>query len=155
MTEQHRHHLGPAAKPPSMVLCSMPAYRLFKLGPRKYPQNLRKNTAYSTHGGKLLLIEIGFPGRNPNLNLAAFPPPLKKLIWTRLSESSPGRSPGFGMHHRVVPKGRLKTRLRCSAVPRGTVQLAYHYPGLSSWAIFRRPYGTLLEGSHHRHREGC
>src|ERR1700730_12390511 len=78
MTEQHRHHLGPAAKPPSMVLCSMPAYRLFKLGPRKYPQNLRKNTAYSTHGGKLLLIEIGFPGRNPNLNLAGFPPPLKK-----------------------------------------------------------------------------
>jgi hypothetical protein len=22
-----------------------------------------------------LLIEIGFPGRNPNLNLAGFPPP--------------------------------------------------------------------------------
>jgi hypothetical protein len=52
----------------------MLAYRLFKLSPRKYPQNLRKNTAYSTHGGKLLLLEIGFPGRNPNLNLAGFPP---------------------------------------------------------------------------------
>src|ERR1700722_9877477 len=91
MAEQHRHHLGPAAKPASMVLCSMLADRLFKLGPRKYPQNLRKNTAYSTHGGKLLLLEIGFPGRNPNLNLAGFPPSLKKLIWTDVAENSPGR----------------------------------------------------------------
>jgi hypothetical protein len=47
------------------MLRSMLANRLFKLGPRKYPQNLRENTAYSTHGGKLLLIEIGFPGRIP------------------------------------------------------------------------------------------
>jgi hypothetical protein len=61
------------------------------------------------------------------------------------SESSPGRSPGFGINHQVVPKGRLKPRLRCSAVPRGTVHLAYHYPGLSSWATFRRPYGTKLD----------
>jgi hypothetical protein len=68
----------------------MLAYRLLKLSPRKYPQNLRKNAAYSTHGGKLLLIEIGFL-ENPNFNLAGFPPPLKNLIWTRLAESSPGR----------------------------------------------------------------
>jgi hypothetical protein len=46
-------------------------------------------------------------------------------------------SPGFTMHYRAVPKGRLITRPRCSVVPRGTVQLAYHYPGLSSWADFQ------------------
>jgi hypothetical protein len=46
------------------------------------------------------------------------------------SESSPGRSPGLGMRHQAVPKGRLKIRTLCSAVPRGTVELAYHYPGL-------------------------
>ena len=61
---------------------------LLKLRPRKYPQNLRKNTAYSTHGGKLLLFEIGFL-ENPNLNLAAFPPLLKTLIWTSLTLSRP------------------------------------------------------------------
>jgi hypothetical protein len=54
----------------------MPANRLLKLGPRKNSQNLRKNTAYSTHGGKLLLIEIDFL-ENLNLNLAGFPPPSK------------------------------------------------------------------------------
>jgi hypothetical protein len=73
MTEQHRHHLAPTAKSAGVMLRSMLANRLFKLGPRKYPQHLRKNAAYSTHGGKLL-VEIGFPGRNPNLNLAGFPP---------------------------------------------------------------------------------
>jgi hypothetical protein len=76
MTKQHRHHLRPAAKTTSVMLRSVLANRLFKLGSRKYPQNLRKNTAYSTHGGKLLLIEIGFLEK-PNLNLAAFPPPSK------------------------------------------------------------------------------
>jgi hypothetical protein len=59
-----------------MMLRFMLAHRLFKLSPRKNSQNLRKNTAYSTHGGKLLLFEIGFL-ENPNLNLAGFPPPLK------------------------------------------------------------------------------
>jgi hypothetical protein len=49
---------------------------LLKLGSRKNSQNLRKNTAYSTHGGKLLLIEIDFL-ENLNLNLAGFPPPAK------------------------------------------------------------------------------
>jgi hypothetical protein len=68
----------------------MPANRLLELGPRKNSQNLRKNTAYSTHGGKLLLIEIDFL-ENLNLNLAGFPPPSKTLIWTRLPELSPGR----------------------------------------------------------------
>jgi hypothetical protein len=68
----------------------MPANRLLELGPRKNSQNLRKNTAYSTHGGKLLLIEIDFL-ENLNLNLAGFPPPSKTLIWTRLAELSPGR----------------------------------------------------------------
>jgi hypothetical protein len=57
-------------------------------------------------------------------------------------ESSPGLSPGLGMRHGAVPKGRLKIRTWCSAVPRGTVELDYHYLGLSSWATFRRPYGT-------------
>ena len=56
------------------MLRSMLANRLFKLRPRKYSQHLRKNTAYSTHGGKLLLIEIDFL-ENLNLNLAGFPPP--------------------------------------------------------------------------------
>jgi hypothetical protein len=77
MTEQHRHQLRPAAKTTRVMLRAMLAHRLGKFGPRKYPQNLRKNTAYSTHGGKLL-GEIGFPGRNPNLNLAAFPPSPEK-----------------------------------------------------------------------------
>jgi hypothetical protein len=90
MTEQHRHHLRPTAKTPRVMLRFMIANRLLKLGPRKYPQNLRKNTAYSIHGGKLLLFEIGFL-ENPNLNLAGFPPPVKTLIWTGLPESSPGR----------------------------------------------------------------
>jgi hypothetical protein len=90
MTEQHRHHLTPTAESPSVTLRSMLANRLFKLGPRKNSQNLRKNTAYSTHGGKLLLIEIDFL-ENLNLNLAGFPPPSKTLIWTRLAELSPGR----------------------------------------------------------------
>jgi hypothetical protein len=76
MTEQHGHHLGPTAKTPSVMLRPMLANCLFKLGPRKYTHNLRKNTAYSTHGGKLLLIEIDFL-ENLNLNLAGFPPPLK------------------------------------------------------------------------------
>jgi hypothetical protein len=66
----------------------MPANRLLELGPRKNSQNLRKNTAYSTHGGKLLLIEIDFL-ENLNLNLAGFPPPSKTLIWTRLSSAVP------------------------------------------------------------------
>src|SRR5580700_139957 len=83
MTEQHGHHLGPTVKSTSVMLRPMMTNRLFKLGPRKYTQNLRKNTAYSTHGGKLLLIEIGFL-ENPNLNLAGFPPPSKNLIWTSL-----------------------------------------------------------------------
>jgi hypothetical protein len=74
MTKQHRHHLAPTAKASSVMLRFMVPNCLLKLGPRKNSQNLRKNTAYSTHGGKLL-VEIGFPGRNPNLNLAAFPPP--------------------------------------------------------------------------------
>src|SRR5580704_18263973 len=52
MTEQHRHQLRPTAKTPRVMLRSMLAHRLFKLSPRKYPQNLRKNTAYSIHGGK-------------------------------------------------------------------------------------------------------
>src|ERR1700675_4999568 len=94
MTEQHRHHLTPTAESPSVTLRFMPANRLLKLGPRKNSQNLRKNTAYSTHGGKLLLIEIDFL-ENLNLNLAGFPPPSKTLIWTRLAELSPGRSPGL------------------------------------------------------------
>jgi hypothetical protein len=76
MTEQHRHHLTPTAESTSVTLRSMPANRLLKLGPRKNSQNLRKNTAYSTHGGKLLLIEIDFL-ENLNLNLAGFPPPAK------------------------------------------------------------------------------
>jgi hypothetical protein len=76
MTEQHRHHLRPAAKPASVMLRAMLENCLLKLSSRKYPQNLRKNTAYSTHGGKLLLIEIDFL-ENLNLNLAGFPPPLK------------------------------------------------------------------------------
>jgi hypothetical protein len=76
MTEQHRHQLAPTAKSARVMLRSMLANCLLKLGPRKYPQNLRKNTAYSTHGGKLLLIEIDFL-ENLNLNLAGFPPPLK------------------------------------------------------------------------------
>src|ERR1700744_2989163 len=70
MTEQHGHHLRPTAKSASMMLRSMLAHRLFKLGPRKNSQNLRKNTAYSTHGGKLLGLRLVFPGRNPKLNLA-------------------------------------------------------------------------------------
>jgi hypothetical protein len=76
MTEQHRHHLRPTAKTTSVMLRSMLANCLFKLGSRKNSQNLRKNTAYSTHGGKLLLIEIDFL-ENLNLNLAGFPPPAK------------------------------------------------------------------------------
>src|ERR1700689_4038705 len=62
MTEQHRHHLAPTAKSTSVMLRPVLANCLLKLGPRKYPQNLRKNTAYSTHGGSLL-AEIGFPAR--------------------------------------------------------------------------------------------
>ena len=61
------------------------------------------------------------------------------------SESSPGRSPGLGMRHRAVPKGRLKIRTRCSAVPRGTVDLAYNYPGLRPGLLSARPYGTNWE----------
>jgi hypothetical protein len=76
MTEQHRHHLRPAAKSPSVMLRAMLENCLLKLGPRKNSQNLRKNTAYSTHGGRLLLIEIDFL-ENLNLNLAGLPPPLK------------------------------------------------------------------------------
>jgi hypothetical protein len=68
----------------------MLANRLLKLGPRKNSQNLRKNTAYSTHGGKLLLIEIDFL-ENLNLNLAGFPPTSKNLIWTRLKQNRCGR----------------------------------------------------------------
>jgi hypothetical protein len=74
MTEQHRHHLRPTAKTTSVMLRSMLANCLLKLGSRKNSQNLRKNTAYSTHGGKLLLIEIDLL-ENLNLNLAGFPPP--------------------------------------------------------------------------------
>jgi hypothetical protein len=64
MTEQHRHHLRPAAKPASVMLRAMLENCLLKLSSRKYPQNLRKNAAYSTHGGKLLLIEIDFFGKS-------------------------------------------------------------------------------------------
>jgi hypothetical protein len=64
------------------------------------------------------------------------------------SESSPGRSPGLGMRHRTVPKGRLKIRTRCSAVPRGTVELAYHYPGLRPGLFSDVPTGLSAEGSH-------
>jgi hypothetical protein len=66
----------------------MLANRLLKLGSRKNSQNLRKNTAYSTHGGKLLLIEIDLL-ENLNLNLAGFPPPAKTLIWTSVKFSRP------------------------------------------------------------------
>src|SRR5450631_931589 len=90
MTEQHRHHLRPAAKPASVMLRLMLQNCLLKLSSRKYPQNLRKNTAYSTHGGKLLLIEIDFL-ENLNLNLAGFPPTSKNLIWTRMTLSRPYR----------------------------------------------------------------
>src|ERR1700733_9639364 len=61
------------------------------------------------------------------------------------SESSPGRSPGLGMHHRAVPKGRLKIRTRCSAVPRGTVERAYHYPGLRPGLHSDVPTGLSAE----------
>src|ERR1700692_992244 len=88
MTDHHRHHLRPAAKAPSVMLRAMLENCLLKLGPRKNSQNLRKNTAYSTHGGKLLLIEIDFL-ENLNLNLAGFPPPSKTLIWTRLKFNRP------------------------------------------------------------------
>ena len=61
------------------------------------------------------------------------------------SESSPGRSPGLGMRHRAVPKGRLKIRTRCSAVPRGTVELAHHYPGLCPGLLSDVPTGLSAE----------
>jgi hypothetical protein len=99
MTEQHRHQLAPTAKSARVMLRPMMANCLLKLGPRKNPQNLRKNTAYSTHGGKLLLIEIDFL-ENLNLNLAGFPPTFKNLIWTRLAENGPGRSPGLAAPNR-------------------------------------------------------
>src|SRR6202035_3087191 len=53
--------------------------------------------------------------------------------------------PGLGMRHRAVPKGRLKIRTRCSAVPRGTVQLAYHYPGLRPGLLSDVPTGLSAE----------
>jgi hypothetical protein len=61
------------------------------------------------------------------------------------SESSPGRSPGLEMRHRAVPKGRLKIWTQCSAVPRGTVELAYHYPGLRPGLLSDVPTGLSAE----------
>jgi len=84
-----------------------------------------------------------------------------RLVPLGTSESSPGRSPGFGMHHRVAPKGRLKTRLRCSAVPRetvqrsvagnpGTLRLTIHL-GNDTWRsqtkLSSRPERSVVEGS--------
>jgi hypothetical protein len=40
------------------------------------------------------------------------------------------------------PAGASETRLWCSAVPHGTVLLAYHYPGLRPGLLSARPCGT-------------
>jgi hypothetical protein len=60
-------------------------------------------------------------------------------------ELSPGRSPGLGRERRLVPEGRLNPFPAVSAVPTGLAELLDVFPGLTSWAKFRRPCGTQLE----------
>src|SRR5271163_4567624 len=120
MTEQHRHHLRPTAKTPCMMLRFMIANRLLKF-------SLRKNTAYSIHGGKLLLFEIGFL-ENPNLNLAGFPPPLKTLIWTGLKFRPPLTGLDNSSSHAASLTGHLSRILTHSLIlpPKTRFQNHFH-----------------------------
>ncbi len=61
-----------------------------------------------------------------------------------VSENSPGRSPGYkNPRCEESRQGRLNANPQVSAVPVGTDSVfAGCNPGLSSWAIFRRPFGT-------------
>jgi hypothetical protein len=51
LAEQHGHELPPASETPGMPLSSVLPDQLFKLQARKELENLRENTAYSSHGG--------------------------------------------------------------------------------------------------------
>ena len=55
-----------------------------------------------------------------------------------------GRDLRFSNHRQAGQsrKGRLNTRAEFSAVPSGLLDDAFLNPGLTSWATFRRPYGT-------------
>src|SRR6267378_365282 len=80
MAEQHRDKLCPAFKATGVAVGSMFPHRGFKFQPREQPQKLRKNTAYSTHGRKPPLSQIG-SSLGTQLKLTGLPPFSHVRIW--------------------------------------------------------------------------
>jgi hypothetical protein len=83
LAKQHGHELPPTGETPGVALGSMLANQRFKLQTRKQLEQLRKNAAYSVHGGTSS-VEICRFGK-PQTQLTEIPPFLKNLIWTSLS----------------------------------------------------------------------
>jgi hypothetical protein len=88
MTEQHGYELAPTTEPAGVALGPVLQDGPFKLGAGKQLQHLAENTGYSYHGG----VGPPYGSRLLNANRSrVLPPPLKKLIWTRVGRTEADR----------------------------------------------------------------
>ena len=82
--------------------------------------------------------------------MLATPADQENLIWTRLAESSPGRQSWVDVTRTdLVPLGTAETL--CSRVQpslTGLIGIVSDFPGLTSWAILSRPFGTQYPNSY-------
>src|SRR4029077_5740487 len=98
LAEQHGDELGPAIESTGMAVRLVFFDGCFEFQPGKQLQKLRKNAAYSIHGGSLRSLRLVLV-RELKLNVSELSPCFSNLIGTRLQPQSayqPARIPGFG-----------------------------------------------------------
>ena len=119
------------------------SFRVSRNGPRN-----RRSLGFARDDSKESVV-----ARNGQLldeRAAATPRHFSNLIWTSLSELSPGRQSWVSRKAGLVPSGMAEDSSLVFSRPSRDWSNCCNYPGLSSWAKFSRPVGTGAEFSHTR-----
>ena len=94
--------------------------------------------------GRVRKVRQGMPKTMPQLCRVCVRTTVPSIVPQGRLNLAQDASPGLGRERCLVPQGRLNPFPAVSAVPAGLAELLDVFPGLTSWAKFRRPCGTEI-----------